>query len=41
MPKPVKFPAALAIRALRLMVGCERPAAAIPQAPAPVRDVPA
>ncbi len=41
MPQSPKFPAALAIRALRLMVSCERPAAAIPATPAPMRAVPA
>ena len=38
---PQQFPAALAIRALRLMVGCERPAAAVPTCPAPVPAAPA
>ena len=41
MPKPVKFPATLAIRALRLMVGSERPAAAVPAGPAPAKAIPA
>ena len=41
MRKPTTFPAALAVRALRLMVGSDRPAAAVPAAPTPAKAIPA